>query len=204
MPGGHTIATLCLAAVALAGCNDDGRTLAPAPPTTPTAPAAEATTTSVPDDAVPLGLGLTSPDVVDGALLDPRFTCDGLNIAPTLLFRGVPAEAAELAVAVVDLDADGFVHWVVTGLPADTGVLVPGDLPDSAVFARTSTGIAAWDGPCPPAGDEPHRYEFRLYALAEPLGLAPDLDGRDAIELIDAAAVDVARLTARYGAAEAG
>ncbi len=36
---------------------------------------------------------------------------------------------------------------------------------------------------------------------AEPIGLARGLDGREAIEVIERAAIDVARLTVRYGRA---
>lgn len=187
-------AVAVLLAVA-AGCNDDGRTLAPAPPTSATTPE----TTSNVDPGSPVGMQLRSPEMLDGDLLDPRFTCEGLNVAPELVISGVPQAAAELAVVVVDLDANGYVHWVVAGLPATTARLAPGELPPEAVFARTDSGVAGWDGPCPPSGDEPHRYEFRLHATAEPIGLAPDLDGRDAIAVIESASIEVARLTVRYG-----
>lgn len=201
-PVGHaarrSAARLAVGALGLlvaAGCNDDGRTLAPTSSTS----GVPATTTTVPEEIV--GMRITSPDLVEGELLDPRITCDGENVAPELVFSGVPPAAAELAVAVVDLDAGGFVHWAVAGLAPTTAQVGPGELPDGAVLARTDSGVEGWDGPCPPAGDEPHRYEVRLYAAAEPIGLSPGLDGREAIEVIERAAIDVARLTVRYGRA---
>ena len=193
-----TIAAVAVLAAVATGCNDDGRTLTPAPPTSEAPPT---TATSAGDADAASGLRLTSPDVIEGEPLDPRFTCEGLNVVPELLVSGVPPAAAELAVAVVDLDADGFVHWVVAGLPPTTTRLAAGELPPGAVFGRTDSGVSGWDGPCPPPGDEPHRYEFRLYVAAEPLGLTPGLDGREAIAAIEAAAIDVTRLTAQYGSA---
>lgn len=189
-------ALVALVALSLAACNDDGRTLAPASSTT-SAPAA--TSTSVVEEIV--GMRVTSPDLVEGELVDARVTCDGENVPPLLVFSGVPPAAAELAVAVVDLDADGYVHWLVAGLPPTTAQLGPGEVPAGAVLGRTDSGVEGWDGPCPPEGDEPHRYEVRLYAAAEPIGLAPGLEGREAIEVIERAAIDVARLTVRYGRA---
>lgn len=183
----------------LAACNDDGRTLAPAPSTT-AVPATTGTSVGGADESEVMRL--TSPDLAEGELIGQRFTCDGLNVSPTLVFDGTPPEAAELAVAVVDLDAGGYVHWVVAGLAPTTVQLAPGEVPAGAVLGRTDSGVVGWDGPCPPPGDEPHRYEFRLYAAAEPIGLAPGLDGREAIEVLEAAAIEVARLTARYGATE--
>jgi len=182
-------------ALSMTGCGDDGRTLSPAPPTT-------ASTTTAPAE-LPSSEGLTalrlaSTDVADGAALDARLTCDGANEPPTLVITGAPPAAAELAVAVVDLDADGFVHWVVSGLPPTADVVDPASLPDGAVVGRASTGVVGWDGPCPPPDDPAHRYEFRAYALAEPAGLAAGAAGIDAVAVLEAAAVERATLTATY------
>lgn len=193
--GQALVALVALVALSLGACNDDGRTLAPASSTS----APVATSTSVTEATV--GMRVTSPDLVEGELVDPRVTCDGENVPPLLVFSGVPPSAAELAVAVVDLDADGYVHWLVTGLTPTTAQLGPGEVPAGAVQRRTDSGVEGWDGPCPPEGDEPHRYEVRLYAASEPIGLAPGLQAREAIEVVERAAIDVARLTVRYGRA---
>lgn len=176
-----------------AGCSDDGRALAPAPSTT------TATVSTLPPSSDGLSvLRLTSTDVTDGGTVDPRLTCDGENEPPTLVITGAPPAAAELAVAVVDLDADGFVHWVVAGLPATTDVLDPDRLPEGSVVGRAGTGVVGWDGPCPPPDDPPHRYEFRAYALAEPAGLAQGVTGADAVAVLEDAAIERATLTATY------
>jgi len=186
-------AGLVAVALVVAACGDDGRTLAPAPPTTTTtAPPAMESPSSVTE------LRLASPDIADGGTIDPRHTCDGANEAPTLLVTGAPTNAAELAVAVVDLDADGAVHWLVAGIPGDVEVVDPALLPAAAVLGRAFDGTSGWSGPCPPPGDGPHRYEVRAYVMAESVGLAADVDGQVAVDALEAAAVERDVLTATY------
>ncbi len=194
------VALVALVAL-LAGCNDDGRTLAPAP----TVPVSEATTTTVgiaaPD---PGGLTLTSPAFVDGGALDPSFTCDGQNVPPPLSITGIPAETAELAIVVTDRDAADFVHWVVAGLPPTITTIESGLIPAGAVTAITDSDVDGWDGPCPPAGDAAHHYDFTVYAATEPIGLAAGLQGREAIGIIERAAVASGVLTATYASPAEG
>jgi phosphatidylethanolamine-binding protein (PEBP) family uncharacterized protein len=187
------LAVTALAAAVATGCNDDGRTLAPAPPTTTSTVAAPAIT-----GGGQAAMRLSSLDVVDG-VLDPRLTCDGADEPPTLGVIGVPAGAVELAVAVVDVDAGGAVHWLVAGLPPTIGVLDPAALPETAIIGRTEGGELGWEGPCPHPDDGPHRYELRLYATAEPTGLARGVDGREAVEVLEQAAMETATLTATDG-----
>ena len=183
-----------LAGVVAAGCNDDGRTLAPAPPVPVSQ---ETTTTSLPAGET-VGLTLRSPAFEDGAFLDPSFTCDGVNVPPPLEVLGVPEAAAELAVVMTDTDADGYVHWVLTGLPTTVTRIESGLIPPDARVALTDSNVEGWDGPCPPAGAEPHAYEFVVHALPEPIGLAADTPGREAIQLIEEVSLDRAALVGFY------
>jgi phosphatidylethanolamine-binding protein (PEBP) family uncharacterized protein len=192
----RALAVLAVASIALTACNDDGRTLAP---TSATMPPPETTTTEPAGEVV--GLRVTSPDVVEGAALDQAFTCDGGGAAPELVLSGAPVAAAELAVVVVDLDASDRVHLVVSGLPSTTARLDVDQLPEGALLGRTDGDVVGWEPPCPPPDDAAHRYEVRLYAMAEPVGLAPGLAGRDAVDLLEGAAIDVARLQFTYAAA---
>jgi len=180
-----------VAALVLAACGDDGRTLAPAPPTTATT---TTTTSGVPAIVGPMRV--SSVDLADGGTLPRDLTCDGADQPPTLAVTDPPEAAAELAVAVVDVTAGGTVHWVVAGLPGDVGVIDPDALPAGAVQGRSSAGTVGWDGPCLDAGDGVHRFEVRAYALAEPSGLADGVDGADAVEVLEGAAVERATLTA--------
>jgi Raf kinase inhibitor-like YbhB/YbcL family protein len=143
------------------------------------------------------GLGVTSTAFESGEPIPVAYTCDGDETSPPLAFTGVPADTAELAVVVRDPDADGFVHWVVAGIPADATGIDEGAPPADAVEADNGFGEPGWAGPCPPEGD--HTYEFTVYALAEPSAVE---DGADADEgattVEDADALAVATLQGTF------
>jgi Raf kinase inhibitor-like YbhB/YbcL family protein len=162
-----TTATTDVAAGTGAGTGDDG--------VTSTVPSAESAT-----------LGLTSPAFGQGQAIPPEYTCVGDDVSPPLAWSGVPAGTAELALVVRDPDADGFIHWVVTGLPPNIGGVARGNPPAQAVEALNDFGRQGWSGPCPPSGT--HNYDFRLYALAQPSGIAAGSDGAQVAEQIESAA----------------
>ena len=105
-----------------------------------------------------------------------RYTCDGADVSPPLVFEDVPERARSLVLVVEDPDAPDparprmvWVHWLVYDLAPDCGGLPEGGpLPAGARQGTNDFGRTAWGGPCPPVGT--HRYFFRLYALSEPLG----------------------------------
>lgn len=189
----RTVVALAMVATFTA-CNDDGRSLAQAPSVPPSL---ATTSTTVVGPEIGPQLTLTSPAFDDGAPIDVTFTCDGINVPPPLEIAGVPDGTADLAIAVTD-DADGYVHWVLTGLAPTVTSIEPGLIPPGAVTAVTDSGTDGWDGPCPPLGDAPHSYIFTVYAMAEPLGLAAGVDGREAIALVQRAALASDVLTATY------
>ncbi len=129
---------------------------------------------------------VSSPSFDDGGDVPVEHTCDGPDTPPSLEWEAPPAGAAELIVVVDDPDAPGgtFVHWLVAGLPAEAGMVARG-LPAGAVEGRNSFGDAGWKGPCPPRGDDPHTYRFRVLAVDAATGLG---QGFTAEQLSDAIA----------------
>ncbi len=101
------------------------------------------------------------------------------------MWTGPPEGAVELALVVRDVDADGFVHWVVAGLPPTSRGLAEGEVPAGAVEALNDFGRPGWSGPCPPDGT--HRYEFRVLALAEPSGVTAGQPAGEAAAQVEAA-----------------
>jgi Raf kinase inhibitor-like YbhB/YbcL family protein len=195
--------------LAVAACGDDGRELrAPDPDqTTTSASTTSITSTTIATTEVAAGTGggngsastggnaapsvapgtlrLSSPAFGEGQAIPTEYTCLGDDVSPPLAWSGVPAGTGELALVVRDPDADGFVHWVVTGLPPTIGGLARGNPPAQAVEALNDFGRAGWSGPCPPSGT--HNYDFRLYALAQPSGIAAGTDGAQAASEVESA-----------------
>lgn len=118
---------------------------------------------------------LTSSAFAANSRIPVRYTCDGANISPQLAWADPPTGTRSFALVCVDPDAPGgeWRHWAIYDIPAATHMLaehVPPTrkLPPQAIndFRRPGYG-----GPCPPRGDAPHHYRFRLYALGvESLG----------------------------------
>jgi Raf kinase inhibitor-like YbhB/YbcL family protein len=212
------IVVISAAALLTAACDTgDGRELRPAGPDQ-TASVFNSTTTTIPADPAVLGSGLPGEGVgelgltlrapwEDEAPIDVRFTCDsaggvsGEGLSPALSWSGVPLEATNLAVVVTDLSADGFVHWVVTGIDPGVTGLGEGEAPAGGIQGANGFGEVGWGGPCPPVGTGEHEYLVQLHALDRDLGLAPGFDGEEAIPDIEAASIATVSVVGRYTAA---
>jgi Raf kinase inhibitor-like YbhB/YbcL family protein len=106
---------------------------------------------------------------------DFGFGCAGGNKSPQLAWSGAPGDTKSFAVTVFDPDAptgSGFWHWVVVNIPPtvselalDAGNPKANSLPRGARQIRTDFGAPGFGGPCPPAGDHPHRYIFTVFAV---------------------------------------
>jgi Raf kinase inhibitor-like YbhB/YbcL family protein len=118
------------------------------------------------------GFELKSPSFVEGGPIPIKYSCDGQDVSPALVWEGAPASTAALALIVDDPDARGFIHWVAYNIAGGpSGGLAEGA--GSAVLppqGRNDFGRSGWGGPCPPGGT--HRYRFTLYALSAPLTLS--------------------------------
>ena len=141
-----------------------------------------------PELAAPVSLQLMSPAFAEGGRLPERFTEDGPGFSPPLVWSGVPAGAASLALLVEDPDAPApqpLVHAVVWGLAPDAGRLAEGalgpDMPDAREVGRASFRHQGWLPPDPPTGHGEHRYVFQLLALGPGAGDPGDRPDRAAL-----------------------
>ncbi len=169
--------------------------------------------TALAEDAAP-AFRLSSPDLIPGTPIRlPQvfnsFGCSGGNISPALSWSHAPDGTKSFALMVYDPDAptgSGWWHWVVYNIPARVNALVSkagdpaaGLMPIGAVQGNTDFGAAGYGGPCPPAGDKPHRYYFRLYALkVEKLDLPPTATAAFVGFNVRANSLGVAELMAVY------
>src|SRR4051794_32845069 len=150
-----------------------------------------------PAPAAPDRLKLTSPAFQDGAAIPRRFSCDGDNTSPSLLWTNPPSRTRSLALTVEDPDAPGgtFVHWTVYGIPSDATQAPQGSAPPQARQGENSFGKRGYDGPCPPKGDKAHRYVFTLYALKTTPALRAGARPSQVLAAIAKAAIARGRLT---------
>lgn len=200
----------CLSLLVVGACRDDGRDL---PQPRPEQNLSISTTAEVDDslsdpDATADAFVTALPPAVDyevtapwrdGADIDARYSCDGVNVAPALSWSAAPEGTVEIAITLTDLDVPGFVHWAIAGL-APTSIAVAEDtVPIGAYEAANSLGDIGYTGPCPPAGQQ-HLYLVTVHYLAEITGFgdgAAGLDLIDAIEAVEIARADVSGIFTR-------
>ena len=190
----------CLGLLTIAACSGDGRALRPAGPsqtlsiiTTTTAGAVTSGPALKPGGD---GFAVTAP-WSDGAVIDTQYTCRGTDISPPISWSGVPADAKELALTLVDVDASDYAQWIVAGLdPASTGIAA-GKVPAGAVQGVNGFGEAKYAGPCPPDGQ--HTYLLTLYALANRSNLADGVNAGTAINQLQSEQLASAVVSGRFG-----
>lgn len=138
------------------------------------------------------------------------FGCSGENVSPSLAWKNAPKGTKSFAITVFDPDAptgSGWWHWVVFNLPVSTTAIPLGagdksgtGLPPGAVQGRTDFGAPGWGGPCPPAGDKPHRYVFTVHALkTEKIDVPADASAALVGFMINANRIGRASFTGMYG-----
>jgi Raf kinase inhibitor-like YbhB/YbcL family protein len=148
----------------------------------------------------PSSLYMSSSAFGDGEALPAEFTCDGVGSSPPLAWSDAPDATRSFALVVEDPDAPGgtFGHWGAYDIPAGTRSLAAAA---SGPFRQTRNDFdkTGYGPPCPPKGDKPHRYRFRLMALnVAQLPSAPS-DVEDLLAATEGHVLGTAELTATYG-----
>jgi Raf kinase inhibitor-like YbhB/YbcL family protein len=113
-------------------------------------------------------LTVTSPAFENNKFIPSKYTCDGDDVNPPLIIKGIPEATKSLVLIVDDPDAPmgTWDHWIVWNIPP-TNKIEENSVPGTEGFndfRRHSYG-----GPCPPSGT--HRYFFKVYALDTKLNL---------------------------------
>lgn len=137
----------------------------------------------------------------DGGEIPSRATCDGEDRSPPLRWSDLPEGTVEVALLCEDPDAPGgtFVHWVAWGIDPSLGGLPDNAVPPGVGQGPNDFGNDGYGGPCPPEGDEPHRYVFTLFALSEPLDVGRGTTADDLRKAMEGKILGEAQLTGRYG-----
>jgi len=139
---------------------------------------------------------LKSSDFENNGYIPSRFTCDGEDVSPPLLWEDVPDDAEGFALSVTDPDAPSgeFIHWLVYNIPKGTRSFERGRLPEGLKQVENDFRKRDYGGPCPPSGT--HRYIFTLYALDT--GQLKDITRRNFFDMVEKHTVAKARLMGLY------
>ena len=110
-------------------------------------------------------LQLTSDAFKDGQSIPGKYTCDGAGQTPTLHWGDPPEGTKSFALVVDDPDAPSgtFSHWGVFDIPSSARSVGGGERIGTEV--SNDFGKPGYGGPCPPKGNGPHHYHFKLFAL---------------------------------------
>lgn len=191
--GPALLAAAC--AAALAGC---GRAEQPAQQSTPQPAALSA---AIPEKST---MQLTSPAFGANQTIPQQYTCDGAGTSPPLRWSVPPANTRSFALVVEDPDSPKgiFRHWGVFDLPAETHELAEGAGAKAAAGLKQTKndfGNTGYGAPCPPKGDQPHHYHFRLLALD--LANLPDTPtkAKDILDATKGHVLGSAELVGLYG-----
>ena len=147
---------------------------------------------------------LNSSAFADGSPIPSKYTCDGNDVSPPLNWSGVPQGTKSLALICDDPDAPAgtWVHWVLYDIPATTDELPAGVPATETLSSGARQGLndfrrVGYGGPCPPRGN-PHRYFFRLYALAARLDLKTRATKADVVRAMQGHLLAEAQLMGKY------
>lgn len=148
---------------------------------------------------------LTSPAFEDGAPIPTKHACDGAGVSPPLAVSALPDGAETLALVVDDPDANGYIHWLLWNVPADT-MEIPEDVPraktvdalDGAAQGTNSAGKVGYVPCCPPPTDGAHTYRFRLSAVGASLDVDPGADRKRLQNALDGPSTATTTLTGTY------
>ena len=133
-----------------------------------------------------MALTIRSSAFANQARIPKRFTGDGEDVSPELLWSGVPTGVKELTLICDDPDAptpQPWVHWVIYKIPA-TATGLREHVPTTGLLSEppgAMQGVNSWSeigyrGPAPPRGHGVHHYHFKLYALDTALAVAAGAD----------------------------
>lgn len=140
---------------------------------------------------------IDSPVFEQHSPIPKKYTCEGQDVSPPLVFNDIPKNAKSLALVMDDPDAPmgTFDHWIVWNLTPDThsldeGATVP-------MQGKNSYKEMRYRGPCPPPGS-PHRYFFKLYALDTMINLPKESNKKQLEEAMEGHILGRAELVGTY------
>ena len=127
-----------------------------------------------------------------------KYTCDGVNVNPSLKIEHVPSNAKSLALVFDDMDAPRgtYVHWILWNINPNIKEIKENSVPEGAVQGMNDFRKPNYGGPCPPR--RAYKYVFKIYALDTLLNLNPNLTKKDLKKAMEGHIISRAQLTGLY------
>ena len=142
---------------------------------------------------------LLSQAFVNNELIPAKYTCDGENVSPPLMWQDVSANTKSFALIIEDPDAPAglWTHWILYNIPSDVTSLNENikRLPQGMEVGMNSWSKREYGGPCPPSGR--HHYHFKLYALDKMIALQ-NVDRNGLLREIQSHVLEQAELIGLY------
>lgn len=140
-----------------------------------------------------------------GERLSQKYTCDGQDYSPEILWADPPSSTKSFILIMEDPDAPRgtFVHWVLYNIKPGVKQLQENIPKEKAVDDGMAQGVNSfnrigYNGPCPPRKSV-HRYFFYLYAVLQEPDLEPGLSKNDLMGIIKDRTVKQASTMVKYG-----
>lgn len=118
-----------------------------------------------------LKMQIESPAFKNGENIPVKYTCDGEDVSPEIVWKEITEGVKSLALICDDPDAPmkTWVHWVIYNIPPESKKLIEGIKPvktlaNEAMQGKNDFRKIGYGGPCPPRGTL-HHYHFKLYGL---------------------------------------
>jgi Raf kinase inhibitor-like YbhB/YbcL family protein len=152
-----------------------------------------------------MGFHFYSPAFNNEERIPVKYTGDGEDLSPPLVWTDPPADTRSFAILCTDPDAPNgtWTHWALYNIPPDRTQLEEGYPTDAEANgtrqAVNDFGNTGYGGPAPPPGHGIHHYHFRILALSEPsLDLPADAKVTDVEEAAKPYIIDVASVVGLY------
>jgi Raf kinase inhibitor-like YbhB/YbcL family protein len=148
-----------------------------------------------------MAIEVSSPAFEPGGAIPQKYTGEGRDVSPPLIWEGLPDETKEIALICDDPDAptpNPWVHWVVYKIPADVMGFREGSTQGEVLEGKNDFGTLGYGGPMPPRGHGVHHYYFKVYALDVELEVAAGLTKEQLLEAIKGHVLDEGELVGTY------
>mgnify|MGYP000318300590 CR=1 FL=1 len=150
-------------------------------------------------------LVIKSPVLTPGQDIPVKYTCDGDDISPPLMWSNYPDNTKSFLLIMYDPDAPGglFIHWVLYDIPSSINSISE-NIPKKEVIEGVGKqgindfGYIGYGGPCPPPGSK-HRYIFVILALDVKPNLPPGLSLNKVLEEVHGRVLAYGELMVYYG-----